>query len=87
MKNGEAISLYKKHYFDKNDESLDQFLILAKKFNIKSVLYPGSFVHITPSFVFPKVVYVDNSEIAKDFFNDQTIYEFISKKKYTARTQ
>ena len=81
MKKGEAISLYKKHHVYKNDESLDQFLILAKKFNIKSVLYPGSFVHITPSFIFPKVVYVDNSEIAQNFFNDQTIYEFIYKRK------
>ena len=47
MKKGEAISLYKKHHVYKNDERLDQFLILAKKFDIKSVLYPGSFVHIT----------------------------------------
>jgi hypothetical protein len=54
-----AISLYKKYHIEKNDERFGMFLLLAKKFNIESALYPGCFVHITPSFVFPKVVYID----------------------------
>jgi len=32
------------------------------------VLYPGSFIHITASFVFPSVVYVDNNRDARRFF-------------------
>lgn len=33
-----------------------------------TVLYPGSFVHVTPSFFFQHVVYVDKSDFARDFF-------------------
>lgn len=36
-----------------------------------TVLYPGSFVHVTPSFYFQHVVYVDTSDFARAFF-DQT---------------
>lgn len=76
-----AISLYKKYHIDKNDERLDMFLILREKFNIKSALYAGSFVHTTPSFAIPKVIYVDTDKQARDFFNDLSIHEFVSKKK------
>lgn len=33
-----------------------------------TVLYPGSFVHVTPSFFFQHVVYVDRSRPAGEFF-------------------
>lgn len=33
-----------------------------------TMLYPGSFIHITPSFYFQHVVYVDQSEFAREFF-------------------
>lgn len=36
-----------------------------------TVLYPGCFVHVTPSFYFQHVVYVDTSDFAGSFF-DQT---------------
>ena len=81
MKKGQAISLYKKYHIDNNFERLGQFLLLQKTFNIKSALYAGSFVHITPSFVFPKVVYVDSTKQAKAFFDDSSVHEFVSKKK------
>ena len=41
MENSKTISLYRKNHIDKNDERLGQFLILAKRFDIKSALYPG----------------------------------------------
>ena len=82
MEKKNQIFLYKKYHTDNENERLGLFLILSEKFHIKSALYAGSFVHITPSFVFPKVVYVDNNKQAKVFFNDPTIYEFISKKKH-----
>ena len=81
MKKGKTLSLYKKYHIDKNDERLGQFLILTNKFNIKNALYPGSFVHITPSFVIPSVVYLDSNKQAKDFFNDPSVHKFVSKKK------
>lgn len=34
------------------------------------VLYAGSGVHVTPSFFFPEVTYVDHAELARRFFAD-----------------
>ena len=82
MKKGKTLSLYKKYHIDRNDERLGMFIILKEKYKINKALYPGSFVHITPSFVFPKVVYVDTNKPAKDFFNDPSIHEFVSNKKF-----
>jgi hypothetical protein len=82
MKQNNPPSLYKKHHIDKEDERLGIFTILAEKFKIKSALYPGSFVHITPSFIIPKVVYVDDYKKTKQFYNNPSVYEFISQKKY-----
>ena len=81
MKKGLAFSLYKKYHIDRNDERLGMFSILKEKYKINNALYPGSFVHITPSFVFPSVVYVDTNKPAKDFFNDPSVHDFVSKKK------
>lgn len=36
-----------------------------------SALYPGSSVHVTPSFFFQHVVYVDRSELSRDFFGQE----------------
>lgn len=76
-----AFDLYQKYFQDRQFERLELFQIIAARFNIQRALYPGSFVHITPSFVFPDVVYVDNDKQAKQFFNKPEIYEFISQKK------
>ncbi|NMO16282.1 class I SAM-dependent methyltransferase [Pyxidicoccus fallax] len=35
-----------------------------------TVLYPGCFLHVTPSFFYQHVVYVDRNELARDFFAD-----------------
>mgnify|MGYP007066205548 CR=1 FL=1 len=76
-----ALALYQKYFQDRQFERLDLFQIIANKFNIQRALYPGSFVHVTPSFVFPDVVYVDNDKQAKLFFSKPEIYEFITQKK------
>lgn len=46
------------------------FSILADAFPIDRVLYPGSYVHLSPSFIFPSVAYVDTDRRAKAFFAD-----------------
>lgn len=76
-----ALSLYDKYYVDRDFERLGLFSTLGEKFKIKSALYPGGFVHITPSLVYPKVVYIDSYKKAKEFFDDPSVYEYISKKK------
>jgi hypothetical protein len=37
---------------------------------IERGLYPGSFVHSTPSLVIPGIVYVDTDQRCKNFFED-----------------
>lgn len=69
--------LYKKYYIDRQFERTEVFRALKKKYLIENVLYPGSFVHITPSFVFRKTVYVDNDKGAKNFFKDITLVKDI----------
>lgn len=76
-----ALDLYKKYFQERQAERLNLFQIIAEKFSIQRVLYPGSFVHITPSFVFPEVVYVDNDKQAKQFFGKPEIFKFIAERK------
>ena len=81
MKQNNPLSLYKKYHTDREDERLGIFSILAEKFKIRSALYPGSFVHITPSFAIPKVVYVDSYKKTKKFFSNTEVNNFIIKNK------
>lgn len=44
------------------------FDAVAASLTPERVLYPGSFIHVTASFVFSSVNYVDNDRNAKRFF-------------------
>lgn len=46
------------------------FSAVGEGFDIRSVLYPGSYVDLAPSFVFPAVTYVDMDKRAAAFFAD-----------------
>ena len=73
---------YKKEYIDKIFERKDLFSLLSKNYDINNALYPGSFVHITPSFFIPEVVYIDSDKNAKRFFEDsEFLTKFIIKNK------
>lgn len=76
-----ALDLYNKYFLERNFERLDLFRIIADKFNVQRVLYPGCFVHVTPSFVFPDVVYVDSDKQANQFFGEPEVVNFINKRK------
>lgn len=76
-----ALDLYRKYFQDRQFERLDLFEIIADKLDVQRALYPGSFVHITPSFVFPDVVYVDNDKQAKQFFGKPEFFKFIAERK------
>jgi SAM-dependent methyltransferase len=73
--------LYKQHYVDKDFDRLELFVLLRERYSINRILYPGSFVHITPSFVFPLAVYADTDRRTKHFFADPWTGEFIEKNK------
>jgi hypothetical protein len=76
-----VLDLYQKYFQDRQYERLDLFKIIADKFNVQRTLYAGSFVHITPSFVFSDVVYVDNDKQAKQFFDSPEVLTFINERK------
>ena len=67
MKKGEAISLYKKHHVYKNDESLDQFLILAKKFLLQ--FFNLIIFYITCKFLPSIVINIRKAGIDKVYIN------------------
>ena len=62
------LGLYKEQYVDKNFERMELFKILRKKYGMISTIYPGSFVHVTPSFVFPITTYIEMDKRAKKKF-------------------
>jgi len=67
---------------EKAFDRYDVFLEITKHFSIKKALYPGSYIHITPSLIIPEVIYVDNVKKAKEFFkNKSEILEYVEKKK------
>lgn len=82
MPTKDPLALYRHYYVERDYEGLDLFQQLAERYAIQSALYPGSFVHITPSFVYPAMVYVDNDKSAKKFFASSAISDFVSHSKF-----
>ncbi len=80
-----AFALYQKYHLDRADERLGMFERLAEHFDIERVLYPGSFVHVTPSFVFPQVTYVDMERRARQFYAEPALQDFIAQRKSYAQ--
>jgi len=78
--------LYEKYYGgDKARRGL--FDSLAAWRLLERVLYPGGFIHVTASFVFPSVVYVDNDHNAKRFFSQlDNVLSFVDKNKVYTKT-
>jgi len=76
-----VLELYRKYFQERLFERLDLFEIISDRFNVQRALYAGSFVHITPSFIFPDVVYVDNDKQAQQFFGKPEVFTFIAERK------
>lgn len=77
----DPLALYKKYHLDRGDERLGLFRLLATRFGGERVLYPGCFVHVTPSLVFPVVTYVDTEKRAMTFFSDEGVKAFVADHK------
>ncbi len=76
------LDLYRKEYIEKQFERTELFIQINEKYRIENALYPGSFVHITPSFVIPYVAYVDSDKKSRKFFNDtESVAQFIEMNK------
>lgn len=79
-----AIHVYKNYYIDRDNEQVDLFRLLKDTYKITRVIYPGSFIHISPSFIFTDVVYIDSDKNAKKFFHSNDLLPLIhERKEYT----
>jgi len=78
-----VLELYEEYERSRGDLE-GMFSVLADAFLIDQVLYPGSYVHLSPSFIFPSVVYVDTDRRTKQFFADHTGVEALvnARKRY-----
>jgi hypothetical protein len=76
-----GISLYVNNHLLKDDERLGLFQRLNEKYKIKKVLYPGSYAHITPAFVFPIVKFNDTYKKLNDFYDSDEVWNYINMRK------
>jgi hypothetical protein len=87
MKSKPVLDLYKKSYIEFGFERTGLFRLVRERYGCEQALYPGCFSHITPSFYFPHVVYVDKHPAAIDFFTDiERIVEYVNRKKTYKRS-
>jgi hypothetical protein len=78
------LELYQEHFVAKDFERLELFQRLREKYSIVSAIYLGSFVHVTPSFVYPVTTYVEMDKRARKFFEDPELDAFIKARKIYA---
>ncbi len=79
--NNEIIKEYE-DYMGKIGNRKSLYKAVTKAFTIKSAIYPGSHIDITPSLVIPKVTYIDNFKGAIKFFQSlETIEAYINDNK------
>lgn len=72
---------YLSRYGGTNDWHLKVFRRINDRFSPQHVLYPGSWIHVTPSLVFPDVVYVDLYKHLTRAFNDPDVQQYIVARK------
>jgi hypothetical protein len=82
LKLTKGLSKYLEYYKGLDDYYLPFFYWLKENYRIKKVLYPGSYTHITPSLVFPEVVYIDNTKSSEITFKDKNTKRFINHYKF-----
>lgn len=80
-----VFDLYQKTYLALAFERAELFKVIALEFRPRAVLYPGCFVHVTPSFYFPQVVYVDRNTQAAQFFARQKAVTGLIQRRKTYR--
>jgi len=87
MKSNLTIGSYQQYYRDMQFERAGLFKLIQQEYGCVEALYPGSFIHITPSFYFPHVIYIDRHPEAVEFFNDiSTVLQYIDMNKEYKRS-
>jgi len=78
---GKGIIQYQE-YIIKRDTCYEAFKLVVDNFKIRSGIYPGSYVHITPSLIISRMHYIDNDKKAIKFFTTmEEIYEYVNTNK------
>ncbi|MBN1357613.1 class I SAM-dependent methyltransferase [Candidatus Bathyarchaeota archaeon] len=80
-----ALGKYLSHYRGIDDVHLEAFRLIKSKFKVESVLYAGSWIHLTPSLVFPYVVYVDFFAEMESMFNEPELLGYIRNNSETMK--
>lgn len=75
------LDLYKKRHIKKKYTLIGLFREIKKKYNPKRILYPGCYIHITPSLIFSDVTYVDSFKNTFKFFESSEVKEYIETNK------
>lgn len=76
------VNVYEQLYRQMSFEREGLFKLVRSLIPVHRVLYPGSSVHITPSFIFSNVCYLDHADKANRFFDDaDLVNDIICKNK------
>jgi len=78
------MDLYEKYHTSRSDERRGLFEIARREFGAARGLYPGCFVHVTPSFFIPDMVYVDSIASAARFFRARKASALVAREKVYA---
>jgi len=78
-----ALEKYLSNYKGTDDLHLKPLRFIKNKYKVKRVLYAGSWIHLTPSLVFPYVVYVDSFAEMKSMFTNSELIEYIDSHSET----
>ena len=74
-------NLYSTYHIDRQDERAELFEIVEREFHPTVGLYPGCFVHVTPSFYMPRMVYVDSDKRADRFFSSGEALQLVEQRR------
>ncbi len=81
IKNYNAIEEFK-NYVDKIGNRKNIYKIVKDTFDLKSAIYPGSYIDIVPSLILEEVTYIDNFKKANTFFKQKNeIVKYIEENK------
>jgi len=82
-----ALEKYLSNYSGVDDPHLVALRLIKEKFEVYRVLYPGSWVHLTPSLLFSYVVYVDFFAEMESMFGDAELLHYIKTNSETIASQ
>ena len=84
MRPRQALDIYLSDYIDRPggiDNLLPVFQQVRDRFGSRRALYPGSYLHITPSLVFPQVCYLDSLKDIAAALADPALLEYVNRHK------